>query len=68
MIEKASIRNEVLNRPIGEVITDLRGSLEAADKSGNIVNVVGHAYKIGVLEQVVDYFSDLEYKLTGEGK
>ena len=60
MKDREQIRKEILEIPIGDIISSFRDSLMLADKCGDICATIRFANQINTLEDIVDLFVSID--------
>lgn len=65
MSDREQIRQKILNRPIGDFISDCKEGLETANKHGDICACVSYANNIIHLEDIVDAFVAIDEETGG---
>lgn len=61
MKTKQSIREEILNSKLIDVLSDLGSALEAADRNHEILVAVAIANDINAIHRIIESFTESEY-------
>lgn len=61
MKSKESIREEILNTKLIDVLSDLGSALEVADRNHEILAAVAIANDINAIHRIIESFTDSEY-------